>query len=725
MKRFATVLMIAFLLGVCANSFAQYIVSSDNANNYSGTWSDQDNGGFGFGAWNLWSENQGGHFMSSSAGDGFGNIDVNGVSFGMYGNPSGTNFSHAKRAFLYWSDGAVFSFQVAIAYRNGNKGFDLYGTGDEFLFNFNASDDQYKAQGIDLGWDYNPTSVFNVVVTQTGADLDVLILRDGDSYSTTISGKSLESFKFYCGSTDQGNELNNLYFNSLKVSYPDPQDVPETADVEIEGDVTLGATQTLTVNDLSVGSGSSFTIASDASQTGSLIVNGEISDEISVQRFLSAGWDWHFLSSPVVDQPIVGAANFIEFPSGIGDISVDFYKYGEAETNGQPWINIKNQDGSLNESFGSPSTDPYFVEGNGYLVAYEGSDVTKTFSGVPNNEMMFITLNYTETGAQGWNLVGNPFPCAIDWDVVHAQGGLDNLYTDTYYIYNEDMNGGGGGFEWYSDFINGNHTANASGKIPAMQGFFVRAQNMQSPSMYIPLAARVHDDQGYLKDQAVVDGQLNLEISGSSFHSNAFITMSDGATTGVDRSDAFMLFSLNSEVPHVYSLAGEEKLVSNHVPFPEEAYSLPLGIKTGSPGTYTITAVDVENFNNSVLVLLEDIHTGVITDLKQDPTYSFTSAESGIDNNRFVLYLKGSVGIGEIQDTNRPSVLVTENQLRIDNFDEGQYDLQLMDTMGRILMNLKWNSGEVITMPGYIAAGAYILKISGPKKQWTEKFVIR
>lgn len=725
MKRIFTTLLITLLLGVSANSFAQYTVSNDNANNYSGSWNDQDNGGFGFGAWNLWNENQGGHFISSAAADGFGNIDVNGVSFGMYGNPSGTNFSHAKRAFSYWSDGAIFSFQVAIAYRNGNKGFDLYGTGDEFLFNFNASDDQYKAQGSNLGWDYNPTSVFNVVVTQTGADLDVLILRDGDSYLTTITGKSLESFKFYCGSTDQGSQLNNLYFNSLKVSYFYPEDVPETADVVIEGDVTLGTTQTLTVNDLSVGSGSSFTIASDATNTGSLIVSGDISDEISVQRFLSAGWDWHFLSSPVVDQPIVGADNFIVFPSGIGENSVDFYKYREEETSGQPWINIKNQDGSLNQSFGTPSTDPYFEEGYGYLVAYEGDDVTKTFVGVPNNAMTFITLSYTETGTQGWNLVGNPFPCAIDWDVIHAQGGLNNLYTDTYYIYNENMNGGGGGFEWYSDFLNGNHTENANGKIPATQGFFVRAQNMQSPSMYIPLAARVHNDQAYLKDQTILDGLLNLEISGSSFHSNAFITLSNEANTGVDKNDAFMLFSLNSEVPHVYTLAGNEKLVSNHVPFPDEAYSLPLGIKTGSAGTYTITALDIENFNNSVLVLLEDIHTGVITDLKQENSYSFSTQESGIDNQRFVLYLKSSVGIGEIPDANEPSVAVTGNQLRINNLEDGQYDLQLMDTMGRMLMNLQWESGDVITLPGDVVAGAYILKISGAKKQWTEKFVIR
>jgi hypothetical protein len=63
---------------------------ADDASNYS-NWTDESNEGTGFGAWDLWVSGTSGWFLGSSAGDGFGDIDVSGKSFGMWGNPSGDN----------------------------------------------------------------------------------------------------------------------------------------------------------------------------------------------------------------------------------------------------------------------------------------------------------------------------------------------------------------------------------------------------------------------------------------------------------------------------------------------------------------------------------------------------------------------------------------------------------------------------------------------------------
>jgi len=79
--------------------------------------------------------------------------------------------------------------------------------------------------------------------------------------SGTITGKNLDRIKFYVSGAGGGTG-GNLYFNSLKTEFSFPDDVPAAANVQIDGDVTLFATQTLTVNDLSIPEGNSFTLES-------------------------------------------------------------------------------------------------------------------------------------------------------------------------------------------------------------------------------------------------------------------------------------------------------------------------------------------------------------------------------------------------------------------------------------------------------------------------------
>jgi hypothetical protein len=206
-------------------------IASDNASNYtSATWINGSNLGTGFGAWDLYISTNGtaGRFIGDSVAQGFGNINTNGSSFGMWGNPVGDNYSNAQRAFSNaLSVGNSFSIQLAIAYRNGSKGISLFSGGfapANEIWNFNVGGDQYSAGGvIQTSWAYSQTSIFNLTASQTSAtSIDISLTRGSDNYTTTISNTgALSGFRLYVGSTDATGNLNNLYFNNLSV-VPEP-----------------------------------------------------------------------------------------------------------------------------------------------------------------------------------------------------------------------------------------------------------------------------------------------------------------------------------------------------------------------------------------------------------------------------------------------------------------------------------------------------------------------
>lgn len=221
-------------------SYSQIITNTDTAANYGGigepSWTNGANAGSGFNAWNLFSTGTAGNFLGSSSSQGFGNIDTDGQSFGMFGNPSGDNYFNAERSFSSsLNTGDTFTINLAVAFRNGNKGISLFSGGfapANEVWNFNVGGDNYTAGGSNLGWSYNQTSIFNLLATQTSANTYTISLtRGSDLYTTNISGLGgLSGFRMYVGSTDTGNDLNNLFANSLQTTI-----VPEPSSLTLLG----------------------------------------------------------------------------------------------------------------------------------------------------------------------------------------------------------------------------------------------------------------------------------------------------------------------------------------------------------------------------------------------------------------------------------------------------------------------------------------------------------
>lgn len=185
-----------------------------------------DNGGYGFDGWSFQITNVGGVYRTSSTGQNFGDINTNSLAWAAYGNPSaGTNGINVRRNLnRALSVGFALSAATAVAYRNpGNKGFSIYTDTNwsSEIYNFNTGSDIYSynvgSGNVNLGWGYSQTSIFNIVAKQTTpTNLEVTLTRGSDTDTRNVTG-ALRGFKWYIFSTNGGDDLNNIFYNSVKI----------------------------------------------------------------------------------------------------------------------------------------------------------------------------------------------------------------------------------------------------------------------------------------------------------------------------------------------------------------------------------------------------------------------------------------------------------------------------------------------------------------------------
>ena len=128
--------------------------------------------------------------------------------------------------------GQMFSFDIAVNFRNGNKGVDVFAAdGSTQIFNFNVGSDDYLHNGSSISNNtYSADTEFSFKFTQTSATAGTYEITRSGTFSGTDSGTytgAIGAFKFYNGNTDGGSE-NDLYFNNLSV-------VPEVSSYALFG----------------------------------------------------------------------------------------------------------------------------------------------------------------------------------------------------------------------------------------------------------------------------------------------------------------------------------------------------------------------------------------------------------------------------------------------------------------------------------------------------------
>ncbi|MBL7906395.1 MAG: T9SS type A sorting domain-containing protein [Bacteroidales bacterium] len=453
-------------------------------------------------------------------------------------------------------------------------------------------------------------------------------------------------------------------------------------------------------------------IKSDITGTGSLI-NSTADVEATVERYLTDyettnDQRYHFISSPVETQAIQP-----EFVANSPVGGEDFYYFDEL-TN--MWINSKAEGGGWNSGF-----EDNFIVGKGYLVAYP-EIVTKNFTGelntYPSATPLVLTCTNTTGQGNGWNLLGNPFPSAIDWNSVARGDGMDNAL---YYYDNAQQN-----YRYYILLAGDTQTDLGSGQqyIPAMQGFMVHAKSTGTKTVTIDNDDRTHNGQNvFYKSSNTTPGSFSLKAIGNGYEDEAFIHFSENATTAFDGdADAYKLRSYSELVPMIYTMGSDNnQLAINGLPAFELSTVIPVYFEAGVDGDYSIEA-NLEAFNEAD-VYLEDKLLNQVQNLSDNPVYGFT-ALAGAEADRFNVYFS-PVGINDPSTASRINIFTSDNNLLISGASANA-EIVVTNLLGQVVLQGKAsNAGLTVIGTGSLNDGIYVVTVVSGKQAVSKKISIR
>ena len=466
---------------------------------------------------------------------------------------------------------------------------------------------------------------------------------------------------------------------------------------------TVATTGTVTMTGSStLAAGGFLTLKSDADNTATVAAipsGSSITGNVNAQRYITGGQSYsrgyRVLSSPVS----VSAASLI-YPN------LDFIKNGTYTTGtggstngfdaaGNPNIYLYREDVQPNfntfisgnsrgvakinsgSSFTIDGNGAGFTipAGNGVLLFFRGDKATTTnptntstiaqpsvftATGYLNQGNIVVkpwfnpsssNLSYTSGTAvsvRGYNLVGNPYPSSINWDLVYTGGNTTNIDNKIY-----QYNPGCKCFSTYMAGYNGigtstNGTGNTSNIIQSGQGFYVRTSNTgatltfaeahkvgtQVPATNTILATAIGPPQvlSYLRVQLKQDVENRDDA--------LVFFRPDASADFVVNEDAEYLRG-NNLVSLSTRSADNVSLAINQLPYPLKTLIIPLNVTIAGDGAYELSTPEVNNIAQAYNIWLKDALLKDSVLVTNNTTYSFNALAANINtyDNRFSLVI--------------------------------------------------------------------------------------
>ncbi len=349
-----------------------------------------------------------------------------------------------------------------------------------------------------------------------------------------------------------------------------------------------------------------------------------------------------------------------------------------------------------------------------------------TFSGNLNTSSVSKTLSYTGGTPglvlRGFNLIGNPFPSGLDWDII-ANGTFPSNTSKAIHFTQNNIQ---------CDYVNGTGTNGATGIIPPMQGFFIKTSNTPDINLTIPTSARVHNSIHPRYKGTSVIPLVRLSVTEDLISDETVVRFDDLAKSYLDNDfDAVKMFVSKSATTIYSSLAGTKYSI-NGLPFPETFVEIPIVVNIINSGNHSINATQLQGLDDYP-VTLTDKTTGFTADLKTTPVLTF-SASAGSLTDRFILKV-GNIATGTEDPVSSdgifniyPSFGSVNIQTISDEWNGKTGSVKILDLSGKVvkdLDNTNFSKNSLISFPAVWTKGIYVVEIRAGMKRFVGKVVIR
>ncbi len=449
--------------------------------------------------------------------------------------------------------------------------------------------------------------------------------------------------------------------------------------------------------------------------SGSFIDNGTVegAGQYIAERFFSRE-EWHYLSSPVN----FGNASSALFTNPSGSFyNTNFIAFNETLASND-WLKgwIK---GYTNES--TPKNLDIMRGYAFYSNQYHNIKFAGKFNTGEHTRLTTLTNGSEISAHEGWNLVGNPYPSALNWD---ASGWDKQNIDNTIYFWNGNN---------YSYYVGSGGSAgvginNGTNIIPAMQGFMVKASN--NGHLRVNNAARVHNNSVIYYKSGNNNDYLKLSCQNQNTKDELFVRFNDEASNEYDGGfDAYKLFADREGVPQIftYSKSGETKLAINTLTNISENLHIAMDFNSLTAGQYTIDADQIA-IDLKYPVLLEDLLENKLTDLRKEGSYTFNYDPNTAKAPRFVIHFTTEIDNDGFDEQNLAQINIVAYKNNVTVKLSNTYDfsgtIEIYDVLGKLMLT-KHIEQSITQIELDASNGIYFVKVQSNEMSISKRILVQ
>lgn len=444
----------------------------------------------------------------------------------------------------------------------------------------------------------------------------------GETGRLAINGSNLNL-------TSTGDQHSNLYFDpTLRTAGLVTSDFSGAGICSIKSPLVI--TNGLKLKNGEFSAGGNVTLISNATETAYLQEiegNGVVTGNMNVQRWVSIARKYRYMSSAVADMKVADWQPYMP-------ITGPFTGSSPNSSNPSMFYYVENDGGYKHYPHTGSNNQVTFERGRGYSIFnYNGNaPLTLVMTGNPYQGSVPYTLTPGTGGNDGWNLMGNPYASAIQWnDLITdwTRSGLSPV------VHVPDNTGGSLVFRTW-DAESGQGTL-SGGIIAPGQAFWVQSVTA-SPSLTIHEKAKRTNTSTFFREG---DGQLNsitVRLSSSTLEDDAYIIFSSAYTDAYEpEADGMKL--KNGMLNLSTKSSDQVNLVFNKVSDSFCEKTIALNIEDVTPGNYSLSFFNVASLSGIGQVTLHDNFVQTTRVLQEGDTYNFavSANAASFGSGRFTL----------------------------------------------------------------------------------------
>ncbi|MFM6944366.1 MAG: GEVED domain-containing protein [Bacteroidota bacterium] len=504
------------------------------------------------------------------------------------------------------------------------------------------------------------------------------------------------------------------------------------------GTVQLSSNKTLQT-------GGYLRLQSDANGTARIAESGgTISGAITQERYVPGKWSrrWSFLASPVTQSLAAAWQQQIHItgPGTGGSMCTNYTNAGSMVTHSNGFDVTQTQNPSfytydaLTDNFtpNTTGTNAYMLTpGVGYMALVRGdrndpvnggcallaaddqaaniaTDVTLVAKGIVGQGTI------TKTLYPGYNLVGNPYPCELEFSnfVLDAanSGFVEHKYW-TYYPTNSNYT--------FSTYSAGTSINDATPQIANGQSFLLHnTGNATATITFKESHKSTIADNGNFKTTQAWKERIRIGFLNQQGLRQDEVVIRFGEDALITPAmNTFDVTSLNAGQQWIKSLKDTNALAIQTRPYVVQADTVSLSVHAQQAGTYQFKFSEYQGLVNQEVYLL-DLEEARIQNVKTMPNYSFTLAAHTTTSNRFKLLFHTTTAatakltaddVYVYPNPTKDIITITDPSL-----EAGVYQIYVFAITGAEVMHTKATfekAGSMTLSLKDLAAGMYIVEL--------------